>query len=194
MAGDQEEKPLGWGTRLRRHDPPKNRVGGWGSLLSVMVLLAGLGGCKSPSDAVELEGQWRLVEKQVASDGCQLVPPSLRGDPCQLSCDSVSVKSTGDSSWEMRFIERGGTARCEAFSGGFKCTAMDTRGPPDAQVQMVDFMEGYLHEDGSMRGVFALEMVCTGPGCSLQPAFAQVDRCETRGTFRGERSEGTVAE
>ena len=182
------------GIRLEKSGPSRKRAAGWASLLSGTLVLAGLGSCSSKSEDVNLEGQWRLVEKQVALDECQLVPPNLRGDPCQLSCDSVSVKSTGDSSWEMRFIERGGTAKCEAFSGGFKCAAMDTRGPPDSRVQMVDLMEGYPHEDGSMRGVFALEMVCTGPGCSLQPAFAETNRCETRGTFRGERSDRTLSE
>ncbi len=152
------------------------------------MLVAALAGCDvSPGEAT-LAGRWQLVEKQLATDGCRLVEPGQEGHPCQLSCEPVSVRATGASTWEMRFIERGGTADCESLPDGwFRCVTEDTRGPPGAQVHRIDTMEGRPQTDGSIRGVFALEMVCTGPGCGLQPAFAKVDRCETRGTFRGER-------
>ena len=138
-----------------------------------------------------MEGDWQLVEKQLEVDGCQLVPPDLRGDPCQLSCDSVTVVPAEGSAWEMHFVERGGVAQCLALpSGGFECLTEDIGGPPDAQVRRIDFMEGQPQPDGSVQGVFALEMVCSGPGCPLMPAFAEGNRCESRGSFRGERRSG----
>ena len=160
-------------------------------LLGLGVLWATSLGCSSRASELEFEGRWQLVEKQLETDGCQLVAPSLRGQPCQLTCDSVDVRSTGALTWEMQFIDRGGTADCTALPGGtFDCIAEDTRGPSDAKVHRVDRMSGRPQADGSIQGTFALRMACTGPGCSLHPAFAQKDHCETQGTFRGVRSSG----
>lgn len=171
---------------LRR--PGTSPVGQHAARCCGAMLVAALAGCDAGPGEATLAGRWQLVEKQLATDGCRLVEPGQEGHPCQLSCEPVSVHSTGESTWEMRFLERGGTADCASLPDGwFRCVAEDTRGPPGAQVHRIDTMEGRPQTDGSIRGVFALEMVCTGPECSLQPAFAKVDRCETRGTFRGER-------
>lgn len=151
--------------------------------LGLLALL----GCEH-GEPPPIEGHWQLVEKRLSTDGCDLVLPGLEGDACQLSCEPVTIRAAGEGAWEMHFGERGGTARCEARPDAwFTCTVEDTRGPVDARVHRVDTMEGRRHQDGSMRGVFALEMTCEGPGCGLQERFAGGTACQTRGTFRGER-------
>ena len=189
MTGSGVDGPGGRGrgsTGRRERGGPA----GWRSAAALpRVLLMGmLCGCDALSPPPRsLEGRWQLVEKRLATDGCNLVRPGLEGAACQLSCEPVTVRSTGAATWEMQFIERGGTAACQALPDGwFTCTTEDTRGPPDAQVHRTDTMEGRRQDDGTLRGIFALEMTCTGPGCSLQPAFAGGGRCETRGTFKGE--------